>query len=171
MKVWAQDTEMQDALITLDFEEDAEEGKTITAHVTDSDGNPVEELDLYFFVKRTFSLLPIGDVFNTTNEDGQVSVVFPEDLPGNEEGNVTVVVKIMESDLYNDLSVEVDKNWGVIPEYDPSEEERSLWATSANAPWSLVLSTSLLILASWYIYWHIIYMLFKISKVEPNEKN
>lgn len=163
---FAQEEEMQEALITLNFQ-DTEEGKTITAHVTDSEGNPVEELDLFFFVKRTFSLLPIGDAFNTTDEEGKVTVVFPQDLPGDEEGNVTVVVKIMESDLYSDLSVEAQKNWGVIPEYDHSEEQRSLVATSANAPWSLVLSTSLLILATWYIYWYIIHVLYKISKIEP----
>ena len=164
-----EDDEMKDAKISLNFEEDTEDGNTITALVTDSEGNPVEELDLFFFVKRTFSLLPIGDAFNTTDEEGKVTVVFPDDLPSDPEGNVTIVVKIMESDEYNDLSVEEVKNWGIKPDYDLSEEERSLWATSANAPWSLVLSTSLLILASWYIYWHIIYVLYKISKVKPEE--
>lgn len=166
-----EEEEMKDARIALTFEEGEDSGKRITANVTDAEGNPVEELDLFFFVKRTFSLLPIGDAFNTTDEEGKVSVVFPEDLPGDKEGNVTIVVKIMESDLYNDLTVEEVKNWGMIPEYDYSEEERSLWATSANAPWSLVLSTSLLILATWYIYWHIIYVLYKISKVKPEETN
>ena len=164
-----EDDEMKDAKISLNFEEDTEDGNTITALVTDSEGNPVEELDLFFFVKRTFSLLPIGDAFNTTDEEGKVTVVFPEDLPSDPEGNVTIVVKIMESDEYNDLTVEEVKNWGIKPDYDLSEEERSLWATSANAPLSLVLSTSLLILASWYIYWHIIYVLYKISKVKPEE--
>ena len=164
-----EDDEMKDAKISLNFEEDTEDGNTITALVTDSEGNPVEELDLFFFVKRTFSLLPIGDAFNTTDEEGEVTVVFPEDLPSDPEGNVTIVVKIMESDEYNDLTVEEVKNWGIKPDYDLSEEERSLWATSANAPLSLVLSTSLLILASWYIYWHIIYVLYKISKVKPEE--
>lgn len=166
-----EDGEMKDAKISLKFEEDTEDGNTITAIVTDSEDNPVEELDLFFFVKRTFSLLPIGDAFNTTDEDGLVSVLFPEDLPSDQDGNVTIVVKIMESDEYNDLAVEEIKNWGIKPDYDYSEEERSLSATSANAPWSLVLSTSLLILVSWYIYWYIIYMLYKISKVKPEETN
>lgn len=164
-----EEEEMKDARISLTFEEDMESSKTITAHVTDLEGNPVEELDLFFFVKRTFSLLPIGDAFNTTDEEGKVTVVFPEDLPSDQKGNVTIVVKIMESDVYNDLAVEQVKNWGIKPDYDLTEEERSLWATSANAPWSLVLSTSLLILASWYIYWHIIYVLYKISKIKPEE--
>ena len=160
---------MKDAKIRLTFEGGSEAGKTRTAHVTDSEGNPAEEVDLFFFVKRTFSLLPIGDAFNSTDEEGKVTVVFPEDLPSDREGNVTIVVKIMESDVYNDLTVEEVKNWGIPPDYDRTDEERSLSATSANAPWSLVLSTSLLILATWYIYWHIIYVLYKISKVKPEK--
>jgi hypothetical protein len=170
IELYAQEDEMQDAVITLNFQETAEAGKTITAYATDSEGNPAEELDLFFFVKRTFSMLPIGDAFNTTDEEGKVTVIFPEDLPGDKEGNVVIVVKIMESDLYNDLSIESTKNWGVVPAYDHSEEQRSLVSTSANAPWSLVLSTSLLILATWYIYWYIIYVLYKISKIEPEEQ-
>ena len=158
--------EMSDAVVTLTFNEE-EGSKSITALAADQEGVPIEELDLYFFVQRTFSLLPFGDAFNTTDENGEVTVEFPGDLPGDEAGNVTIIVKIMESDLYNDLTLTTVKNWGAPAEYDHSDEQRSLWATGANAPLSLVLSTSLMILATWIIYWYIIYVLYKISKIKP----
>ena len=105
MVIYGQDDEdMQDANISLAFVED-EGANKIIATVTDMDGNPVEELDLYFYVKRTFSNLPIGDVFNTTDEDGMVSVNFPNDLPGDHDGNVIILTRIMDSDLYNDLTI------------------------------------------------------------------
>ena len=70
------------AEVSLSFS-DENDIKTIIATVADQSGLPIEELDLYFYVTRTFSLLPIGDVFNTTDENGLVEVEFPNDLPGD----------------------------------------------------------------------------------------
>lgn len=168
--VFGQDDEsMQDANIALDFVENGEANK-IVATVTDMDGNPVEELDLYFYVKRTFSNLPIGDVFNTTDEEGMVTITFPNDLPGDHEGNVIILTKIMESDLYNDLTIETTKKWGIpTPNIDQLEEKRSLWAASANAPISLILIVSSLIISVWFIICYIIYKLYRISKIRTSE--
>ena len=158
--------EMQDAIVSVSFSED-NDAKTIKAIATDQAGLPIEELDLYFYVKRTFSLLPIGDVFNTTDENGEVIVEFPDDLPGDTEGNVIIIVKILESDLYNDLSIETVKNWGIQTFIDESHEKRSLWAAAANAPLTLVFLVSGMILVIWFIIWYIIFVLYKISKIKP----
>ncbi|WP_457618345.1 hypothetical protein [Lutibacter sp.] len=170
-QIYAQDNTKEDALISLDFTE-KNNIKTIKATVTNKIGEPVEELDLYFFVKRTFSLLPIGDVFNTTDENGEVEVEFPKDLPASDtEGNVVILVKILESDLYNDLTVETTKKWGV-PISDKEyhqQDERSLWATAANAPMSLIVSISIMILSVWYIIFYILYKLYIISKIKPSK--
>jgi hypothetical protein len=138
---------MEDALVSVSYSE-KNEVKTITATVTDQDGLPIEELDLYFYVQRTFSLLPIGDVFNTTDENGMV---------------------IIESDLYNDFSMETVRNWGIPVVLDDMKEKRSLWAASANAPLILVIGTSVMILTMWIIFWYIIYELYKISKIKSLE--
>lgn len=162
-----EEDEMQDAIVTLAFSEE-NDTKTIIATATDKDGIPIEELDLYFYVTRTFSLLPIGDVFNTTDENGEVFVEFPKDLPADTEGNVIIVVKILESDLYNDLELKTTKNWGIPAEkIDESVEKRSLWAAAANAPITLVLIVSGMILAIWFINCYIVYILIKISKIRP----
>jgi hypothetical protein len=155
------------AEVSLSFS-DENDIKTIIATVVDQSGLPIEELDLYFYVTRTFSLLPIGDVFNTTDENGLVEVEFPNDLPGDAEGNVEIVVKIIESDLYPDLTLNVKKNWGIpTTQLEQSEEKRSLWAAAANAPITLVLSISGMILVVWFIIGYIIYELIKISKIKP----
>ena len=164
--IYGQDS-LEEAKVSLSFSEN-NDVKTITALVKDQEGLPIEELDLFFYVQRTFSLLPIGDAFNTTDENGVVVVEFPTDLPGDIEGNVEIVVKIIESDIYNDLSLETIKNWG-IPTIQPDqlEEKRSLWAAAANAPITLVLSVSGMILVIWYINSYIIFVLYKISKIKP----
>ena len=163
--MYAQDS-LAVAQISLSFSEE-NDIKMINAIVTDQAGIPIEDLELYFFVKRTFSLLPIGDAFNATDENGIIEIEFPNDLPGDPDGNVEIVVKIIESDLYNDLSLEMTKNWGIPTQLDLTEEKRSLWAAAANAPITLVLVTSGMILVIWFIIGYIVYILFKISKIRP----
>jgi len=158
--------EMEDAQVFLSFSEETEP-KTITATVTDQSGFPIEEVELHFYVQRTFSLLPLGDGFNETDEKGELEIEFPNDLPGNAEGNVTIIVKIIEHDLYNDLSIETIKKWGIPTLLSDKKEERSLWAASANAPITLIVATSGMILAIWYIILYIIFNFYKISKIRP----
>jgi hypothetical protein len=78
---YAQDT-MQDAIISVTFSE-KDNTKTIVAKAVDQSGMPIADLELYFYVERTFSLLPIGDSFNFTDEEGNIEVEFPNDLPGD----------------------------------------------------------------------------------------
>lgn len=160
----AQD-EMQDAQIELTF---SEEERTITAKVTDTAGVPAEAVELYFYVKRTFSNLPIGDIFNETDENGEVTIQFPEDLPGDEEGNVEIMVKIQDSDVFNDQTLTLSRRWGVPVEWDPGDEKRSLWAAAANAPLPLVIIVSSLIIVIWYVICYILYSLYKMSRIKPN---
>ena len=158
---------MEDAIVSVSFSEE-NDTKTIIAKATDQAGLPIEDLELYFFVKRTFSLLPIGDGFNSTDEEGLLEIEFPNDLPGDTDGNLIIVTQIFESDLYNDLSLEATKNWGIpIVIEDPKVEKRSLWAAAANAPLSLIIIVSLMIFSVWFIIGFIIYKLFKISKIKP----
>ena len=154
--------------IQLDFKE--EEGKKlITATVIETTGDsikaPVPELDVYFFVERTFNPLPIGDFFNTTDEEGKVSIEFPQDLPGDTLGNVRIIARIQESDDFVDTEVSREIQWGVPLEMDSQEEKRSLWAVGANAPIPLLILVNSLILIVWSIIIYMFYGLYKISKM------
>lgn len=164
--IFAQDS-MEDAIVSISFSEE-NDNKTIISKAVNQSGLPIEDLELYYYVKRTFSLLPIGDPFNATDENGIVEVEFPNDLPGDPDGNVMIVVKIIESDLYNDLTIEIKKPWGIpVKIDDPKDEKRSLWATAANAPITLIISVSLMIISVWYIICYILFKLYKISKIKP----
>lgn len=159
--------EMQDATITLNFSEETD-SKTIIATVLDAEGIPAEDVELYFFAQRTFSLLPIGDDFNVTDENGVIEVEFPNDLPGDFNGDLVIVTKLIESDIFNDLTVENTINWGIPTVIeDPKSEKRSLWAAAANAPMSLIFIVSALILSVWYVICYILFKLYRISKIKP----
>jgi len=156
------------AIIQLKFSEE-ESTKYITAQLNDfmndSIGEPLEEIDLYFYVERTFSLLPIGDVFNTTDENGEVMIEFPSDLPGDSVGNVSVIVKLEDSDEYSDTETSEVIKWGVPTNIDVGKEKRSLWSAGANAPISLMLLTNILIAAAWGIIFYILFKIYQISKI------
>ena len=166
--LYGQDEEvMEDAILSISFSED-NDTKIIKTKAVDQSGMPIEDLELYYFVKRTFSLLPIGDSFNSTDENGIIKVEFPNDLPGDTLGNVNIVVKLIESDIYNDQTLEIAKNWGIPTVIEDQEtEKRSLWAAAANAPISLIVIVSSMIIAIWYIIFYIIFKLYKISKIKP----
>jgi hypothetical protein len=156
------------AIIRLSFYEE-ESTKYITAQLNDfrndSIGTPLEEFDLFFYVERTFSLLPIGDIFNTTDENGEVKIEFPSDLPGDSAGNVKVIVKLEDADEYSDTETSEIISWGVKTNIDAQKEKRSLWSAGANAPISLMLLTNILIAVAWGIIFYIVYKIYQISKI------
>lgn len=127
--------------------------------------NPIAGLDLYFYVDRSFNPLPLGDVFSTTDDNGEATVEFPNDLPGDSVGNVKIIVRIQDSDTYAKTEVSQDIRWGLPQVNDHSENQRSLWAASANAPISLLLLVNGLIAAAWSLIIFIIIRIYQISRM------
>lgn len=131
----------------------------------DSIGSPIEEIELYTFVERTFSLLPIGDRFNETDENGELIIEFPSDLPGDSAGLVNIIVKIEDADEYVDTLFSKTIDWGIPLIIDKNENKRALWAASANAPIYLLVLTNSLILIVWGIISYICLKIYHISKM------
>ena len=144
--------------------------KYITAQVNEynsnSSGKPIAELDLYLFVQRTFSQLPIGDYFNTTNENGEVRIEFPNDLRGDSAGNVIIIARIEEDDMFEGVEVSKIASFGIPLYIDPRANKRSLTAASANAPISLLILVNGIILVVWGIIIYIFTQIYRIRRVE-----
>lgn len=164
-----QDDERITPVIQLRFSEE-DSIKYITAQVneysSDSSGKPIAELDLYFFVQRTFSQLPIGDYFNTTNENGEVRIEFPHDLRGDSTGNVIIIARIEEDDRFEGVEVSKTASFGIPFYIDYRTNKRSLTAASANAPISLLILVNGIILVVWGIIIYIFTQIYKIRRVE-----
>ncbi len=71
---------------------------------------PISEIEISFFVQRLYSLLPLG---KSELEDGKCSIEFPDDLPGDPEGNVTIYAKIIDNDEYGNVEQRANINWGI----------------------------------------------------------
>ena len=161
---FAQDKE---AKITLSFEKG--DINTCKAFVT-SEGVPVKEVNVSLFVKRLFSLLPIGDPV-ATDSTGVASFEFPKDIPGK-NGKLTVFAKIIDDENYSNTETSSDVNWGTIILIDNSNtEERSIAAGRNGAPIYFIISSLLVIGLVWGYLIYAVLQIFKIKRLGSANKN
>jgi mono/diheme cytochrome c family protein len=145
----------------------AESPNSVTAFVCASDSTkaPVADIDVHFYVKRDFGLMRIGHASNPTSADGKVTVVVPDDIIGDADGNLTIVTKIENNFLYNDVESSVIKQWGKeLDTYDEQFNQRELWGAQDKAPIWLLLLANAIILGVWSAIFYVIFSLFKLKK-------
>ena len=119
---------------------------------------PIEELEILFYVKGTFSLLNISQ--EETDEEGRVLVEFPVDMPGDTIGVLTIVAKIEDSEIYGNVESQGVINWGE-PVPLAIEKQRGLGDT--DAPLWMVYTLIILLSVVWF---HYIYVIFTIVKIK-----
>lgn len=119
------------------------------------------EVPLSFLVQRPLSLLPISEL-TQTDDKGMAASSFPNDLPGDREGYVNVVVKIDDHEPYGTVLQRETLRWGIPTHFDDVSNKRSLWAARANTPIPLLLLVNGLILVTWGIMIYIARELLRI---------
>ncbi|MEO8148912.1 MAG: hypothetical protein ABI723_14800 [Bacteroidia bacterium] len=165
--LYAQDeTNSVKANITLSFSkaDSINEIKALVTHVDSSNKeNPAKGIEVHFFIKKSFGLLPIEGDNTTTDENGEASVEFPKDLPGDSIGNVTVIAKVEDNDELGELETMKSVKWGK-PVIIETTHPRALWASGNNAPVSLVVIISGMVAGVWAVIVYILYQLIQIKK-------
>ncbi len=127
------------------------------------EASPVKEATVGIFVKRSFLPLKVGE--GTTDEFGEATVEFPAGLPGDARGNLTLIGRLDESEVYGNLEAASIQQWGV-PVSDKIEElPRALWST--NPPIWMMVTFVILMGTVWGHYLVIIIQLFRLRKEEP----
>lgn len=148
------------------YEEDSV--RYIKAHLQNKVGGaymPMAEVALSFAVKCSFSNLPFGGDYTTTDEEGYVIVEFPTDIMGNENGDVEIIVSYKEDEAYGIIEKRVTKNWGIPLIIDNAELQQKLWSSQSNAPNGLVAIVSLLLVGVWGVLFYLMLNLLKIKKL------
>ncbi|MBK8504929.1 MAG: hypothetical protein IPL46_23555 [Saprospiraceae bacterium] len=120
----------------------------------------VSETDISIFVKRTYSDLPIAE---GTLEDGSFSTEFPEDLPGDDSGNLWIIARIIDHDDYGTVETRKQLAWGIPVSHVQEAGTRELW--TRDAPLWIIMSVTLAFTAAWFHYFLSISKLFKIRKL------
>lgn len=125
---------------------------------------PVPETVVGIFVHRSFNPLKIGE--GTTDENGEVTIEVPANLPGDAKGNITLIAKLDENELYGNLEAGVTQQWGVPVSDKLQELPRALW--SPHAPLWMMITFIILICTVWGHYLVIIIQLFRLRREEPD---
>ena len=140
---------------TIAVTTDVEDGKKMVHALVTLNGKPIENVNLQYFVQRTFGNLPIGQ--DTTLDDGTSAVAFPTDLPGASDGKLHVIVRIAAPPQYSSISLSAAFPADVQPAPAADAFPRALWAP--NAPLALMLSILVLLAGVWLSY------LFVVSRI------
>jgi len=155
------------AKITVSFS-DQDSVKQVIAKLTNAD-TAVSGIDVHFFVKKSFGLLPLEGDFTTTDDKGEASVDFPADLPGDLSGNLVVIAKVEDDEKVGNIEATKTINWGVPVKEESKTVARSLSASRNNAPWPLTITVTSLVVIVWGIIFYILYQLVLIKKAGKTE--
>jgi hypothetical protein len=123
----------------------------------------VAETDLGVFVKRMYSALKLGE--GKTDEAGEALIQIPNNLPGDAHGNITLLAKLDENEVYGNLEAAVTQPWGTPVSDELKALPRALWSTLP--PLWMPITFLILMTAVWGHYIVIIFELFRLRKEEP----
>jgi len=142
--------------------------KTITVNAFVKENGtekPVSGEAIKIYVPRMFSLLPISEL--TLDEAGTASVEFPSDLPGDKEGNVTLIAKFEENQTFGNVEKRETLTWGLPTDYSVPVTHRALW--TKTAPKWMIYTLSVLLAGVWGHYLFALISLIRI-KIDADRK-
>lgn len=129
---------------------------------------PIANITVGIYVDRTFKPLKVGE--GTTDEAGMASIEFPNNLPGNEKGNLIVYAKVDEDENYGNLEASfIGEKWGTSVSKKHQEQPRALW--SSHPPLWMLITFIILMVAVWGHYIVIVYELFRLRNEKPSISN
>ncbi len=100
------------------------------------------------FVPRMFSNLTVADA--KLDDNGTASIVFPSDIPGDKEGNLTIVARLTEHPVFGTVEKLVTEKWGVPTSYSVPAQHRALW--TKTPPMWMIVTLSILLIGVWGHY-------------------
>jgi hypothetical protein len=125
---------------------------------------PVKETVVGVFVNRSFNALKLGEI--TTDENGEGSVEVANNLPGDAKGNITLLAKLDENEVYGNLEAASVQKWGTVVSDKDEDQPRALW--SSHPPIWMLVTFILLMAVVWGHYIVIVFQLIRLRKEEPH---
>jgi mono/diheme cytochrome c family protein len=111
--------------------------------------------------KRAFGNIEIGRA--STNENGRAEYKIPDQVIGDEEGYLSIVVSL--GDDYEAEEVYLDKaRVGKVKEVPPLIKNDVLWSTNDNISLWLLLSYLLFAGGAWAVIGYVIFQLIKVKR-------
>jgi hypothetical protein len=140
----------------------------VTATQKDQKGQvvPLAKETINIYVPRLFSLLKIGEI--SLDETGSGTLEFPKEIVGDTLGNLTVMARLEEHDIFGMVQGKNTINWGVPKQYYKAEvPSRELW--TPIAPMWMIITLIIMLLGVWAHYVYAVYELVMIKRLSNKE--
>ncbi|MEO7266018.1 MAG: hypothetical protein ABIW38_13970 [Ferruginibacter sp.] len=127
----------------------------------------VKDIEMKLRIKRLLGNLTVGDEETYTSDStGLASAEFKKDsMPGDAKGNLVLVARVEDNDVYGNLVVEKTAPWAVPGVTDANFWHRSLWSTGNRSPiWLLIIAIAI-IGGVWGTIIYLVRQMFKIKKL------
>ncbi len=125
---------------------------------------PIEAAEVALRVKRYFGDMMLDET-RFTNQQGMVEFDAPQDLPGDENGNLGLSAQLVNQEMFGvsqaDTTLAAGKSFIPIS----LTRERAMWNVVQKAPIWLLLAYSLSVLIAWGIIFYILFQLKKIFDI------
>lgn len=166
LKRASKDISVKDATLELVFNQKSD-GKTISvkAFEVDEEGAevPLNEEVVNISVPTLFGDMLIN---KAPLEEGMCEIQFPSNLPGDSIGDLQIIAKIKDSEIYGNV-VKIEKiPWGKpkLPQHlESTNAKGKLW--THNAPFWMVVTLVILMTGVWSHFGYVIYKIFRIKKI------
>jgi len=144
----------------------------ITATVTGKEGDaitPVTGAEVTLMAQRKFGHLSLDEP-KITNQEGVAVFNQPSDLPGDTIGMINLIAQLDE-EQFGDVTTESSLSVGKPTITVPLTDKRAMWSVVHKAPYWILLSYGLCVLAVWGIIFFVLLQLRSIFKLgEQQEK-
>jgi len=149
---------------------DTAEDKKIVATLLeykDSLWVPVKGVDVKMAIKRLGGDLNVNETPTyTTDSLGMVNADFKQtNLPGDSLGNLILIAKVEDNDIYGNLSSEKMVPWGTMSRLQDAYNRRSLYARRGWSPLWLEWMAYTIIAAVWFVLFYLFMQIRKLRKL------
>jgi len=144
--------------------------KKIIAVLLEQNGTewvPAKGVDMKIAVKRLGGDLNVNETPSyTTDSLGVASADFKLlNLPGDAAGNLVLIARVEDNDMFGNLSTERSVPWGTPSNYVSDYNQRSLFARAGRPPFWLVWMASSMTLAVWIVIFYLFFQIRKLKKL------
>jgi len=122
---------------------------------------PMAGIKVNFFIQRYFGNLKFNS--SKTNNNGEISIPFPLDIPGNETGQATLIVSL-DGELKN-ISTTME-NANICAPTQPINifEKRIMWSENHRTQWWIILTYLGVVIGVWSTIFYVVFQISRIPK-------
>ena len=164
------DITIKKAKLTIDT--DLVDGvRMVKGELKEKNGNnwlPVKNIDMQLSIKRMLGNLSVSDGETYTSDSAGISSAeFKRNsIPGDQNGNITLVAEVDDNDTYGNLATEKTVGWGkvVVPATN-FFDQRTLWSIRTRTPIWLLFVVYSIVAGVWGTMIYLLFRLIKIKKL------